>query len=489
MIILKIIDGGYQMTSALLQSLLKSTGALCALLLVGMFLRAKVPLFRKLLIPASVIGGFLGLLLGPQLWGEAAFLPIKQEWVDTWSLLPGILIVPVFAAIPLGKFKTPGKKKGAGRQQIAKVTMISGISSGVFGFQVILGIGAAMLMAKLLPNVPTYNNFGFEMSQGFNGGHGNAGAVGNILLEAGAPHWEIAQGVASTYATIGLIGGIILGVLLINRASSKGQTVFLKQAAELPASTSYGYTKDVEKQGSLGRETSASSAIETLSIHLGIILIVCGLAYWVRNIAVTYEIIGFEDIPVWPYALLIMYSVNFLLNFFKLDWLIDARVKSHISGAMSDLAITSAIASMPIRAVMTYMLPILITSAIAFVMVYFTTIKMFQLFMPDSFFFERGILSFGINTGVMMTGITLLKICDPDFESPAMEDYSFCYAIRTIIDLLSTPIMYSILAKGTSLQMLIFGIVYTLICYIIVIIGKLMYKSEPSTLQLTQKAA
>lgn len=77
MIILKIIDGGYQMTSALLQSLLKSTGALCALLLVVMFLRAKVPLFRKLLIPASVIGGFLGLLLGPQLWGEAAFLPIK----------------------------------------------------------------------------------------------------------------------------------------------------------------------------------------------------------------------------------------------------------------------------------------------------------------------------------------------------------------------------------------------------------------------------
>ena len=39
-------------------------GRFPALLLAGMFLRAKVPLFRKFLVPASVIGGFLGLLLG-----------------------------------------------------------------------------------------------------------------------------------------------------------------------------------------------------------------------------------------------------------------------------------------------------------------------------------------------------------------------------------------------------------------------------------------
>lgn len=74
-----------------------------------------------------------------------------------------------------------------------------------------------------------------------------------------------------------------------------------------------------------------------------------------------------------------------------------------------------------------------------------------------------------------MTGITLLKICDPDFESPALEDYSFSYAIRTVIDLISTPIMYAILARGTSYQMLMFGVVYVVICYVIVGIGRMMY--------------
>lgn len=477
------------MTSSLMQSLIQSTGVLCALLLIGMFLRAKVPLFRKLLVPASVLGGFVGLFLGPQVWGQASLVPIREEWVSTWSLLPGILIVPVFAAIPLGKFKNRKKEKsGSGRREVAKVTMISGIASGAFGFQVILGVGLALLVGKLLPNLNLYNNFGFEMSQGFNGGHGSAGAVGNVLMEAGASHWELAQGVSSTFATVGLLGGLILGVFIINRASRNGETAFLKNSAKLPASTSFGYTKKKEEQGELGRETTMSSAIETLSVHLGLILIVCALAYWIRGLAVTYEVIGFEDIPVWPYALIIMYGVNFLLNVFKLDWLVDARVKSHISGAMSDLAITAAIASMPVKAVMAYMLPIALISAAAFVVVYYTTVKMFQLLMPDSFPFERGILSFGINTGVMMTGITLLKICDPDFESPALEDYSFSYAIRTVIDLISTPIMYAILARGTSYQMLMFGIVYVIICYVIVGIGKMMYRGKDETAK-TEEAA
>lgn len=130
---------------------------------------------------------------------------------------------------------------------------------------------------------------------------------------------------------------------------------------------------------------------------------------------------------------------------------------------------------MPIRAVMAYMLPILLISALGFVLVYFITVKMFQWLMPDSFPFERGILSFGINTGVMMTGVTLLKICDPDFETPVMTDYSLSYAIRQAIEIITTPIMYALLVRGTGMQMLMFGILYTLGCYVIVGIGKLMY--------------
>lgn len=38
--------------------------------------------------------------------------------------------------------------------------------------------------------------------------------------------------------------------------------------------------------------------------------------------------------------------------------------------------------------------------------------------------------------------------------------------------------MYATLAKGTSYQMLMFGVVYIIICYLIVGIGKLMDKGD-----------
>ena len=42
-----------------------------ALLLIGEFLRAKVKLIQKVLIPPAVIAGFLALLFGPQvLWSS-----------------------------------------------------------------------------------------------------------------------------------------------------------------------------------------------------------------------------------------------------------------------------------------------------------------------------------------------------------------------------------------------------------------------------------
>ena len=53
------------MTSSLFTELLKAVAILGVFLLIGAFLRAKAPFFRKLLLPASVIGGFLALIVGP----------------------------------------------------------------------------------------------------------------------------------------------------------------------------------------------------------------------------------------------------------------------------------------------------------------------------------------------------------------------------------------------------------------------------------------
>ena len=85
------------MTSAVLEDFLGSLAVLSVFLLIGTFLRAKLKIFQKTFIPASVIGGFLLLLLGPIVSGV---LPIPDSWISTYSALPGVLIVPIVAAVP-----------------------------------------------------------------------------------------------------------------------------------------------------------------------------------------------------------------------------------------------------------------------------------------------------------------------------------------------------------------------------------------------------
>lgn len=57
-----------------------------------MFLSDKVPIFQKLLLPASVIGGFIGLLFGPNVLGELTgriSLPVNEDFMACWSFMPG----------------------------------------------------------------------------------------------------------------------------------------------------------------------------------------------------------------------------------------------------------------------------------------------------------------------------------------------------------------------------------------------------------------
>src|SRR5699024_1903945 len=73
--------------SSTLNTLLFYTACLGILLLVGIIVRIKFKVFKRFVIPASLIAGFIGLILGPDVLG---FLPV--EMVQTWAGYSGILI-------------------------------------------------------------------------------------------------------------------------------------------------------------------------------------------------------------------------------------------------------------------------------------------------------------------------------------------------------------------------------------------------------------
>ena len=90
------------MTLTMLTDLLKSLSLLGVALLLGTLLRAKLRFLQATFMPASVIGGLILLIVGPQVLGITNYLGIPDTWFSTYSMLPGVLIVPIVASVPLG---------------------------------------------------------------------------------------------------------------------------------------------------------------------------------------------------------------------------------------------------------------------------------------------------------------------------------------------------------------------------------------------------
>ena len=284
---------------------------------------------------------------------------------------------------------------------------------------------------------------------------------------------------ATTFATVGLVGGMLIGIFLINYASRQGLTMVLDKPAAIPESLAKGYTADAEKQPSLGRETTVSSSIETVTVHLGIMLGVSALAYWVLSVFRRYDIPGLSSIPAWFYALLLMYAVNFLIKALKLDWMIDKKVKSRITGCMSDIAITAAIGSMSVKTVMNYAGPIALLSVIGFVLTYLVSFPAYRWFFGRKDYpFERAVMSWGVNTGVMINGLMLLKICDPDYESPALADFSVGFALMSVLSIFTSAVFFPVLEKGTPASLLLTASAITLGYLALAVAGRVLLKRE-----------
>lgn len=467
------------MTSEMFQEVLKCVILLGGLLLLGTFLRAKVPVFQKLLLPASVIGGFAGLLLGPTVLGKYAVLRMPEEWINIWSLIPGLLIIPIFSSTPLGMFKrkaaddgnpTDKRSKTAGR-----ILMTLGITAAAAFSQNVTGYGVNMIFKKLFPSMDIYRTFGWELREGFCGGHGTAGAVGNILEGYGIPYWKTAQGVAMTTATVGLIGGMLLGILFINRAGKKGKlTYFDTSKSTLPKEVLKGYVNRVEEQKSLGRQVTTSSSVETLTVHLALILGGCGAAFVVQGLL--GRVAGaFGKIPVWFYGIIIMYVINFLIQKLNLTWMVDKKVKSSVIGCMSDFAITAAIASVPVKAVFTYAVPLAVMCAAGFGLTYLVTFLLFRFCFRGDHAFERAIVTWGTNTGVMVTGLMLLRICDPDYETPSLGDFTMCYPLISVLSIALSPIYYGLIATGTTMENFLFCLVCMAVFLMIALSARGLY--------------
>ena len=154
-------------------TLLVDLGLAALLLLAGQIARAQLRPVQKLFLPASVIGGVLGLGLGA---GGLGWLPFSGHI----GAYPGILIALIFVTLPFAA--APAARRAVGRNVVelfAYSTLTSMLQWGV-GLAFALGV-LSVVWTDLHPG------FGTILAAGFIGGHGTAAVVGTTYAQAGWP--------------------------------------------------------------------------------------------------------------------------------------------------------------------------------------------------------------------------------------------------------------------------------------------------------------
>lgn len=426
-----------------------------ALIFVAKIIRTKVKLVQKLYIPTALIAGFLGLFLGEQFLGV---IPFSAEV----SNYPGILIAVLFGSMFLGN---KGKKSFKNMMSNVGDTFLVNAASEIaqFGIFIVLGVIVLPYLFKGLDDA-----FSLLLPAGFVGGHGTAAAIGGVFAENG---WEEATSIGQTFATIGLLGGIILGVVMINIAARKGWTRQIKSIQNVPDEMMSGLVPE-EKRTSFGENTVNAMSLDTLSWHLTLVLVALGGAYLV-NMGIK-EIFPQLSIPLYGLALLCSIVVQWILKLFRMDRYVDKKIVTHIGSTATDYLVGFGVASINVSVVVKYALPIILMAFIGFVFViawlFVISPKFFR-----SYWFERGIYIFGMSTGVLATGVILLRVADPEFETGVLEDFGFAWIFLSIMDMLLVTFSPLLVLNGSGL---IYGIGLIACAATCLIICHCLFKSK-----------
>ncbi|MCT1514015.1 sodium/glutamate symporter [Dietzia cercidiphylli] len=400
-------------------------------LLIGKIIRVKVGIVQSLFLPSSIVAGALLLLLGPEVlgrfggpWGENGLF--TEPMVEVWSSLPGLLISVIFATMFLGQ-KLPTAKRAVklvGPQLSLGVSLASG--------QYVVGLLLAALI--LVPTLAAAPMTGALIEIGFEGGHGTAAGMRPVFDELGFGEGaDLAVGLA----TVGIVGGIVIGIALINWAVRTGKTEIIIGSAKMSIEEQKGLFREDEYY-SAGKMTSRPSSVEPLSLHIAIVTvaILVGLAIleglrWIEQ--ATYASVMLDEntpleifayVPLFPIALLGGVIVQYVATKAGFAHVIDAQIMLRIQGWALDFLIVAAIATLSLQAIGENIgvFVILAVAGIVF------NVAVFLLLAPriiGRYWFERGIGDFGQSMGVTATGLILMRVVDPQAESPAFEAFGY----------------------------------------------------------------
>ncbi|MDP7132331.1 MAG: sodium/glutamate symporter [Planctomycetota bacterium] len=415
----------------------------CALLLIGFIYRVHFRFLQVLYIPASVIGGLVGLILGPYVLGPRlvesipiiantynALLPAEAfEILSKW---PGWLIAVVFAGLYM-------EKPARSFKESAKLATREGIMVWIIVLgQMTIGIIACWFLIKPFYEEVPYS-FGQLIETGFAGGHGTAAAMGQVFKSIG---FEDGHDLGIFMATVGLVYSVVSGIVLVNLAVRRGWT----RAGDVQIPIVQGMESRSGEEPA-AYEKVRPEVIDPIVFQALILAAAFGIGFllsnivnwWVPQIEEALLVIAtgermqsfipdmaekVKELPFFIYTLAGGLIVREGMHALKIDDLIDIHSIRRLTSAAMEFLIVSAIATLRIEAVIKMIVPLTILLVVAFIWCAVCLLWIGRRLLPPEYWFELGIINYGMSTGTTATGFMLLRIVDKDLDSGAAEDYA-----------------------------------------------------------------
>ena len=398
-------------------------GVIALSLLLATLIRARLRFFQRFLIPNSLTAGFILLIFYNFL---AKYLGIGTEHLG--DLIYHLLSLSFIA---MGLRNTPGR--GAGKRVLSTGLMIM----ASFSFQALLGIALTFLFIVLI--IPGLSpSFGLFIPLGFEMGPGQAYSIGIGWEEMG---FAGAGTLGLTFAALGFLWACFGGIFLINLGIRKGWLGAKYREMLRAARVRSGIYGRRERSPAGSRLTTETEAIDTLSFNLGTVFAVYFLTFLLLK-ALTYllSFAGTEGrelaVNLWGisfiFAALLALGTKQLFKALKVDHVLDSGSLTRIAGSSVDILVAAAIGAISLVIVARYLLPILVMAVLAGLL---TTgyVLWFASRLFGEHRFQRAMVIYGGSTGTMPTGLALLRILDPEFETPAAVDYMYGSGVAFVL--------------------------------------------------------
>lgn len=361
-------------------------------LLVGNILRRKIPFIRRSLIPTSLLGGLLILLL--------KLLPFYDNVVNqaTMEIITYHALGIGFIALGLKQAKD-SQKTSAG-----KVMETGILTAATYVIQGLVGLAVTVVLFYLIGFFP---GGGVILALGFGQGTGQALNYGKMYETdfgfAGGTTWGL------TIATVGFIVSSVIGVIYMNILRKKGK---LKLRSE------EGLKDTLEDFVSEG-EIPVTESVDKFTINFCMVFLVYAIAYLIMRLINVNLIWGFNFLL----GTILAAAVRWVIKMLKKGKLMHRELTNNylldrISGFMFDLMIIAGVAAIDLSQLSGMWWQLLIVCSLGAIATFiYLRLACNHLYpeYPNEAFFSM----FGMLTGTASNGMILLREIDPKFETPA----------------------------------------------------------------------